>query len=128
MTQAQEIGIKAEPPAEPQPVQLGTKRPEEDMLALGRMAREVLEYARMPRHFWFKETSARCLIMSVLGRYRVERERVLRQRFMLRRLSDKVLQLKGELLGANRAIDKQAAQIREKDKLIDQLRRNRPPE
>lgn len=84
---------------EPQPVTTDALQAERDLLHVGRLAREVLQAARMPPHFW-RERFAHELVVSVLGLYQKERKRVLAQRNSLRRLHAKLLQTKGELASA----------------------------
>jgi hypothetical protein len=131
MTTAQEAGTpttsseatKRERP-DPPPVTTDALLAERDLLHLGRLAREVLEAAKMPRHFWF-ENFAHELVVGALGRFSVERKRVLRQRSQLRQLHAKVLQLKGEILQNRTVQASMQATIKEKQELIEQLRRNR---
>ena len=91
---------------------------------LGRMARDVLQEAKLPRHVWF-ETSAWELVMAALGRYRTAGKRVLNQRASLRQLHAKVLQLKGELASARICLASQQDTIRQLREQIAQHQHNR---
>jgi hypothetical protein len=112
------------PPPEPPPVSADALQAERDLLHVGRMAREVLQLAKLPRHWWH-QPDAHELVVAVLGWFSIERERVLRQRLQLRQLHAKVLQLKGIIAGLH---ETQAGLLTTIDRLQrerEEYRRNR---
>jgi hypothetical protein len=90
--QATKKAVRADAP----PVATDALQAERDLLHVGRLAREVLQAAKMPQHFW-RETLAHELVVTALGLYQKERKRVLNQRASLRRLHAKLMEVQGAL-------------------------------
>lgn len=106
-----------------QPVEAGDN-PGRNLVHVGNTARQVLQDAKMPRHWW-AIGDAWELVLAALGQYAKERKRVLAQRQQLRQLHAKVLQLKGGLLSKEEVITKLAKTIESQRALIEEMKRNR---
>jgi len=122
MTQYDHGRIKQ--PKPPPPVTTDSLQAERDLLHVGRLAREVLEAAKLPRHWW-QETFAHELVVAALGRLQVERKRVLEQRHQLRQLHAKVMQQKGELASKSHVVKNLLTTLERQKTLIEEMKRNR---
>lgn len=111
---ANEPSEERKKPEPPGPVRTGSDSAR-DLTHLGRMARELLQEAKMPQHMW-RETDAHELVLTVLGRYKLERYKVLQQRQQLKQLHIKLMMTRAELLGlknqARAAIRKELSNLK----------------
>jgi len=107
----------------PPPIEAG-EHPTRDLLHVGNTARQVLQVAKMPRHWWAVK-SAWELVLAALGQYQKERTRVLAQRQQLRQLHAKVLQQKGELASKSQVVANLLTTLERQKNLIEEMKRNR---